>query len=140
MNDEVGSMVSMTNKDFNRLLSASYKLSSSWKQFKMELQDQDSVEDQMDCIKNILVKYNNRKVEEELRHISSRKNNQPVICNGGIAHPKFFGCPRCGKDVGSYMITGDGPDEWSTHQNRFCSGCGLKIDWDGINFSDIMKV
>ena len=133
-------MVSMTNKDFNRLLSASYKLGSTWDRFKMELQDQDSVEDQMDRIKDIMVKYNNRKVEEKLRHISSRKNNQPVICNGGIAHPRFFGCPHCGKDVGSYMITGYGPDEWSTHQDRFCSGCGLKIDWDGINFSDIMKV
>ena len=68
-------MVEITNKDFTRLLSASYKLSSNWERFKMELQDQDSVEDQMDRIKDILVKYNNRKVEEKLRHISSRKNN-----------------------------------------------------------------
>lgn len=132
-------MVSMTNKDFNRLLSAAYKLSSNWEHFKMELQDQDSVEDQMDRIKDILVKYNNRKVEEKLRHISSCKNNQPIICNGGITHPKFFGCPRCGKEVGGYVITGDGPDDWSTHQDKFCSECGQKIDWNGVNFYEITK-
>ena len=79
-------MVEITNKDFTRLLSAVYKLSSNWERFKMELQDQDSVEDQMDRIKDILVKYNDRKVEEKLRHISSCKNNQPIICNGGITH------------------------------------------------------
>ena len=133
-------MVSMTNKDFNRLLSASYKLGSTWDRFKMELQDQDSVEDVMDRIKDILAKYNNRKIEEKIKHMSSRKNNNPVICRGGIAHPKFFGCPRCGKEVGGYVITGDGPDDWSTHKDKFCSECGQKIDWDGVNFFEVAKV
>lgn len=130
-------MVSMTNKDFKCLLSASYKLRSTWDRFKMELQDQDSVEDAMDRIKDILVKYNNRKIEEKLKHMSSRKNNNPIICHGGIAHPKFFGCPRCGKEVGGYVITGDGPDNWSTHQDKFCPECGQKIDWNGVNFYEI---
>lgn len=133
-------MVEITNKDFNLLLSAAYKLSSNWERFKMELQDQDSVEDQMDRIKGILVKYNNRKVEEKLKHISSHSMNTPVICHGGIAHPKFFGCPRCAKEVGGYVITGDGPDDWSTHKDKFCSECGQKIDWDGVDFYEIAKV
>lgn len=132
-------MVSMTNKDFTRLLSAAYKLSSNWERFKMELQDQDSVEDQMERIKDILVKYNNRKIEEKLKYIQSRKNNQPIICHDGITHPNFFGCPRCGKEVGGYVITGGSPDDWSKHLDHFCSECGLKIDWSGVNFSDITK-
>ena len=140
MKAEVDAMVSMTNKDFNRLLSAAYTLSSNWERFKMELQDQDSVEDQMDRIKDILVKYNNRKVEEKLKHIAHRRANTPVICHGGIAHPRFFGCPSCGKEVGGYVITGDGPDDWSTHQDKFCSECGLKINWESVNFSDISAV
>lgn len=133
-------MVSMTNKDFNRLLSAAYKLSSNWERFKMELQDQDSVEDAICRIKDILVKYNNLKVEEKIKHISSRKTNRPAICDGGIAHPKFFGCPRCGNEVGGYVITGDGPDDWSTHRDKFCSECGQRIDWNGVNFYEISKL
>lgn len=140
MKAEVDAMVSMTNKDFNRLLSTAYKLSSNWERFKMELQDQDSVEEQMDRIKGILVKYNNRKIDEKLKHISSRKTNQPIICHDGITHPKFFGCPRCGNEVGGYVITGDGPDDWSTHRDKFCSECGHRIDWNGVNFSEITKV
>ena len=133
-------MDSMTDKDFTRLLSSSYKLGLSWERFKMGLQDQDSVEDAMCRIKDILVKYNNRKVEEKIKHISSREINRPAMCNGGIVNPKFFGCPRCGNEVGGYVITGDGPDDWSTHQDKLCSECGQRIDWDGVNFFEITKV
>lgn len=72
--------------------------------------------------------------------MKTKRGLQPVVCNGGIAHPRFFGCPCCCKEVGGYVITGDGPDDWSTHQDNFCSVCGQKIDWDGVNFSEITKV
>ena len=62
------------------------------------------------------------------------KGVNPVVCNGGYVHHKFFGCPRCGKEVGGYVITGDGPDDWSTHKGNYCPECGQKIDWSGVNF------
>ncbi len=75
----------------------------------------------------------------ELRDLRSNTGVPPVICHGGIAHPRFFGCPRCGAEVGGYRITGSGRDDWDTHKDKFCQVCGQKIDWSNINFFDIAK-
>lgn len=58
-------MVSLTNKDFKRLLAAAYNLNASWYRFKSTLENQDSVEFAMQRVTDILVKYEERKFEEQ---------------------------------------------------------------------------
>lgn len=59
----------------------------------------------------------------------------PMICNG--LRRKYFVCPICDWEVGGYVITGPGDDDWDTHMDKFCCQCGQKIDWSHINFQDI---
>lgn len=63
----------------------------------------------------------------------------PVICSGGYAHHHYWGCPVCGSEVGGFVITGMGDNDWSTHQDKFCKECGKKIDWSNTNWSLIYK-
>ncbi len=67
----------------------------------------------------------------------------PVLCNAGMGsryiHHHYFGCPICGNKVGGFLITGSGEDDWSTHQDKFCSECGQKIDWNNTEWSTIYR-
>lgn len=67
----------------------------------------------------------------------------PVLCNSGTGsryiHHHYFGCPICGNKVGGFLITGSGEDDWSTHQDKFCSECGQKIDWNNTEWSTIYR-
>lgn len=65
----------------------------------------------------------------------------PVLYNArrGMIHHHYFGCPVCKNKVGGFLITGNGEDDWSTHQDKFCSECGQKIDWNRTEWSDIYK-
>lgn len=67
----------------------------------------------------------------------------PVLCNAGMGsryiHHHYFGCPICGNKVGGFLITGSGEDDWSTHQDKFCSECGQKIDWSNTEWSTIYR-
>lgn len=60
----------------------------------------------------------------------------PVLCNkgSGSIHHRFFGCPICGTEVGGFLSTGDGPDDWMTHQDKFCHECGQAIDWGNTDW------
>lgn len=62
----------------------------------------------------------------------------PILCNAGMGS-RYFGCPICGNKVGGYLITGSGEDDWSTHQDKFCSECGQKIDWSNTEWSTIYR-
>lgn len=65
----------------------------------------------------------------------------PVLCNAGsnAVHHHYFGCPVCGSEVGGFVITGSGDDDWSTHQDKFCSECGQKIDWSNVKWETIYR-
>lgn len=65
----------------------------------------------------------------------------PVLCNAGsnAIHHHYFGCPTCGSEVGGFIVTGSGDDDWSTHEDKFCKECGQKIDWSNTEFSSIYK-
>lgn len=67
----------------------------------------------------------------------------PALCNAGMGsryiHHHYFGCPICGNKVGGFLITGSGEDDWSTHQDKFCSECGQKIDWSNTEWSTIYR-
>lgn len=67
------------------------------------------------------------------------KGAAPVLCNAGSnsIHHHYFGCPVCGSDVGGFTITGDSEDDWGTHEDKFCSECGQKIDWSNVEWSTI---
>ncbi|MBQ5871451.1 MAG: hypothetical protein IIW69_03445 [Bacteroidaceae bacterium] len=54
-------------------------------------------------------------------------------------HHHFFACPACHAEVGGFVITGQGEDDWSTHTDKFCSECGQPIDWSKTNWFDIYK-
>lgn len=42
-------------------------------------------------------------------------------------------------EVGGFVITGSGDDDWSTHQDKFCSECGQKIDWSNVKWETIYR-
>ena len=65
----------------------------------------------------------------------------PVLCNSGSGaiHHHHFGCPICGNKVGGFLSTGNGTDDWGTHQDKFCSECGQRIDWNNIEWSSIYR-
>lgn len=65
----------------------------------------------------------------------------PVLCNSGSGaiHHHHFGCPICGNKVGGFLSTGNGADDWGTHQDKFCSECGQKIDWNNTEWSTIYR-
>lgn len=65
----------------------------------------------------------------------------PVLCNAGsnAVHHHYFGCPVCGAEVGGFIITGNGEDDWSTHTDKFCKECGQRIDWNNTEWSDIYR-
>lgn len=66
---------------------------------------------------------------------------KPILCNAGCnaVHHHFWGCPRCGSEVGGFIITGSGEDDWGTHKDKFCKECGQKIDWNNTEFSSIYR-
>lgn len=68
------------------------------------------------------------------------KGVTPVLRNAGsnTVHHHYFGCPICGSEVGGFVITGGG-DDWSTHQDNFCSKCGHKIDWSNVKWEAIYR-
>lgn len=72
---------------------------------------------------------------------NDNKGLSPVLCNAGsgAVHHHYFGCPRCRAEVGGFVITGSGDDDWSTHTDKFCNECGQKIDWSNTKFSEIYK-
>jgi predicted RNA-binding Zn-ribbon protein involved in translation (DUF1610 family) len=74
--------------------------------------------------------------------MSSNKSKPPVLCNAGsgAVHHHYFGCPRCGREVGGFLITGSGFDDWGTHQDKFCSECGQQINWKNVEWTTIYKV
>ena len=43
----------------------------------------------------------------------------PVLCNAGSGsiHHHYFGCPVCGSEGGGFTISGDGEDDWGTHED-----------------------
>ena len=69
------------------------------------------------------------------------KGLAPVLCNAGSGsiHHHYFGCPVCWSEVGGFTITGDGEDDWGTHEDKFCSECGQKIDWRNVEWSTIYR-
>lgn len=67
-----------------------------------------------------------------------RVGMKPKLCANAV-HSRFFGCPVCGEEVGGYVITGCGEDDWSTHQDKFCKSCGQEISWRGTKWSDLYK-
>lgn len=69
------------------------------------------------------------------------KGAAPVLCNAGSnsIHHHYFGCPVCGSEVGGFTVTGDGEDDWGTHEDKFCSECGQKIDWSNVEWSTIYR-
>lgn len=76
-----------------------------------------------------------------LKWVRGDNGLSPVLCNAGsnAVHHHFFGCPVCGAEVGGFIITGMGADDWSTHQDKFCKECGQKIDWSKTEWSEIYK-
>ena len=69
------------------------------------------------------------------------KGRTPILCNAGsnAIHHHYFGCPVCGSEVGGFIITGTGDDDWSTHQDKFCKECGQKMDWKNVEGSTIYR-
>lgn len=69
------------------------------------------------------------------------KGVAPVLCNAGSnsIHHHYFGCPVCGSEVGGVTITGDGEDDWGTHEDKFCSECGQRVDWSNVEWSTIYR-
>lgn len=65
----------------------------------------------------------------------------PVLRKTGsdAIHHHYFGCPVCGSEVGGFVITGSGDDDWSTHQDKFCSECGQRIDWSNVQWETIYR-
>ena len=65
----------------------------------------------------------------------------PVLCNSGsnAIHHHYFGCPVCGSEVGGFVITGSGDDDWITHQDKFCRECGQRIDWGKVKWETIYR-
>lgn len=66
----------------------------------------------------------------------------PILKPAGshAIHHHYFGCPRCGNEVGGFIATGSGEDDWSTHQDRFCAFCSQKIDWSKTRWEDIYRI
>lgn len=74
--------------------------------------------------------------------MSNNKGIPPVLCNAGsgAVHHHYFGCPKCGHEVGGFVLTGSGSDDWGAHQDSYCSCCGQKILWQKTNWAAIYKV
>lgn len=53
-------MKNITEKDFKKLRTKLNKLSSAWHDFKINLEDQDAVEDNIYAIAEIIEKYNSK--------------------------------------------------------------------------------
>lgn len=53
-------MKNITEKDFKKLRTRLNKLCSAWHDFKMNLEDQDAVEDNIYAIEKIIEKYNSK--------------------------------------------------------------------------------
>jgi hypothetical protein len=70
------------------------------------------------------------------------KGLPPILCNAGsgAVHHHYFGCPVCGNEVGGFVITGTGSEDWCTHQDSYCSECGQNISWQNTNWAAIYKV
>ncbi len=66
----------------------------------------------------------------------------PILCRAesGAAHHHYFGCPKCGFEVGGFVITGGGTNDWHTHTDKFCSECGQKIDWRNVQWLSIYQL
>lgn len=63
----------------------------------------------------------------------------PILKKKLFEHDNYFACPSCWNEVGGYVITGSGEDDWDVHQDKFCSDCGQKINWEGVKWEDIHK-
>ena len=69
------------------------------------------------------------------------KGLSPILCKSDMSsrhvHHHYFGCPSCGNEVGGFSVSGNGENDWGTHQDKFCNECGQKIDWSNTNWFDI---
>lgn len=73
--------------------------------------------------------------------VKNIEKSSPVLCHApiGAIHHHYFGCPRCGNEVGGFTRTGHGPDDWGTHTDKFCSECGQAIDWSKTVWESIYR-
>lgn len=69
------------------------------------------------------------------------KGISPVLCNAGSSaiYHHYFGCPVCGSEVSGFTITGTGENDRSTHEDKFCSEYGQRIDWSNTEWSTIYR-
>ena len=69
---------------------------------------------------------------------NSQKGLAPILCesHSGIHH-HHFACPICKNKVGGFYMVGNGENDWRTHQDKFCSECGQKIDWSNVEWGTI---
>jgi hypothetical protein len=81
-----------------------------------------------------------KSVEKQMGKTDASSGKDPVLCSGGYIHHHYFGCPVCGTEVGGFVTTGSGTNDWSTHQDKFCKECGQKINWSGTNWNEIYRI
>lgn len=73
------------------------------------------------------------------KYDTPRRSKVPCVCGPRFDYNKFFGCPRCGTQVGGYIITGADNNNWTTHADKFCRECGQEIRWYGVDFFENHK-
>lgn len=62
------------------------------------------------------------------------KSNKPIKSNDRDESGEYYWiCPKCGNRVGGYIITGRSFNDWGYKEDKFCSECGIKINWNKLN-------